>query len=164
MKLLLIYIGVVNLLRSMSAERHYTYGMSLFDGASGMDAEKFVFGVVLALVILFFGSRAASRVSSSENIKSNLIPKSKFSLFSFFDIFVEGFIKFHDFILGKVNRKYMSISGTVFYFYIICKSFRPCSRYASNYNYCLDKCSLSFACFYSFQFLWNQEKMAFLAI
>jgi F-type H+-transporting ATPase subunit a len=38
------------------------------------------------------------------------------SLFGVFDLFIEAFVKYHDNILGKSNRKYISFSASIFLF------------------------------------------------
>jgi F-type H+-transporting ATPase subunit a len=68
-------------------------------------------GVMAASLIL--GSVAASKISTPEGIQANIVP-SKVSLTSIFDFFFEKFILFHDSITGKRNRKYASLSATVF--------------------------------------------------
>ena len=99
-------------------ERHFTYTINLFPGDTGMVLEKFVFGIVLGLIILFLGSLAAKKIITEVGIKENLIPK-KFSIFSVIDIFSEKFIKFHDSFLGKENRKYYSLSASIFIFILL---------------------------------------------
>lgn len=96
-------------------ERHYTYTMDLFPYDLGVELEKFCFAIALGLALLLLGKLAANKISSKEGIKENLIP-SKFNLFGFFDLFCEGFIKFHDSFLGKNNRKYFPLSASVFIF------------------------------------------------
>ena len=97
-------------------ERHYTYTLGLFQGELGAEFEKFTFAAVLALALLFFGSLAAKKIKGSGNLRSALIPSKKFRLFDFYDVFCEGFINFHDSILGKINRRYFPLSATLFLF------------------------------------------------
>ena len=68
-------------------------------------------GVMGSLLIL--GSLAASKISTPQGISAHIIP-SGFSLTTAFDFFFEKFIQFHDSITGKRNRKYLSLSATVF--------------------------------------------------
>jgi F-type H+-transporting ATPase subunit a len=100
-------------------ERHFTYTQSLFEGPIGIEAEKFAFGLLLGLLIFIVGKIATSRISNRGFIKENLIPDKKFSLFDVFDLFTEGFLKFHDFVVGKENRKYFSLNASLFLFILL---------------------------------------------
>lgn len=98
-------------------DRHPTWTQDLFpDTQLGAELEKFAFAVLLGLVIFFIGRLASKKISTGEEVKKNLIPEKKFSLFAFFDIFCEGFIKFHDSVLGKENRRHFPLSASVFIF------------------------------------------------
>lgn len=100
----------------MSAERHYSYTMGLFEGQYGAETEKFVYGVLLAGLIILLGMLSARKISSPEARAGKLVPDTRFRVFDFFDIFFEAFIKFHDSILGKENRKYISLTSCIFLF------------------------------------------------
>ena len=98
-------------------QRHFTYLMNFFPGTeTGESAEKFLFAVLLALALLWLGSIAASRIKDSISRTGLIIPERSFSLFGFFDVFVEGFTTFHDSILGVERRKHLPLCGTSFLF------------------------------------------------
>lgn len=100
-------------------ERHFTYTQSLFSGPIGAEAEKFVAGVLLCLILFLLGKTVTKRINSADKIKQELVPARKFDLFSFFDLFTEKFIQFHDSIVGKENRKYFPLSASIFLFIFI---------------------------------------------
>ena len=100
----------------MADSRHYSYTMDLFTGSYGAETEKFVYGLVLAGLILIFGILSARKISTREMRQQKLIPSRKFRVFDFFDVFFESFIRFHDSILGKENRKYVSLTSVIFLF------------------------------------------------
>ena len=93
----------------MASHYNYLSHLPLSD-----DGQKFAAAIALGCIILFLTKRASSRISNEAGIKSSLVPQSGLSLFSFFDIFVDSFVKYQDSILGKENRKYLPICGGVF--------------------------------------------------
>lgn len=76
------------------------------------------FGVALALGggLVLLGKALSARLKSAEGVEQATIPAEKISLFGFMDFFVEAFVKFQDSVMGKENRKYLSITGTSFLF------------------------------------------------
>ncbi len=91
---------------------HYTFISEII---SDPDEQKFFSAAALMLVICIAAYAVNFFVSTPESRKRYLIPK-KFSLVTFFDFFVEAFLKFHDGIIGVENRKYASFTGSIFLF------------------------------------------------
>jgi len=100
-------------LRKADMEAHYNYLAPLI---SEPNTQKFVTAIIVALVLALVGRIAASRISSSEGRARAIIPSKRFSLTGFFDFFVEAFVNFQDSILGKENRKFLPLTGTIFLF------------------------------------------------
>jgi len=77
--------------------------------------EKFIwailFGTLIALLARWNWKRTLSRPS-----KDLVIPEGKVSVHSIFELFVDEFTKFHDSVVGAENRKYVSLSATIFIF------------------------------------------------
>ncbi len=90
---------------------HYTYFQHVIENEDG---QKFLAAFLLSVILLFLGRKAAARLSHSND--NALIPETKLTLFTFFDLLIEGFVGFHDSILGKENRKYINLSVAVFIF------------------------------------------------
>lgn len=80
------------------------------------EVQKSVAGMVVAGLMLYLSGRASKRLATKEGIASSVVPEPKFSLFTFWDVLVEGFVKHQDSILGKENRKYLPLTGGVFLF------------------------------------------------
>lgn len=94
-------------------EGHYTYIGNLVHDA---DSQKFLTGIAVGVLLLILGLYSKSKLSSKEAIEKELVPRKSFGLFNFYDLFVEMFIKYHDSVLGKENRKYASFSASIFLF------------------------------------------------
>lgn len=81
------------------------------------DAEKLLLAIGLAGVLVFAARRASAPIlAAGSNLSNLLVPQSRLSLFGFFDLLIEGFIKYQDSILGKENRRYLPFTGTIFVF------------------------------------------------
>lgn len=94
-------------------EAHYTFIGNLIHDP---EMQKFVSGVALAGVILLLASRLPKLFGTEDGIKSNIVPSKGFSITGLFDFFIEKFINYHDSIVGKENRQYVSFSGSIFLF------------------------------------------------
>ncbi len=79
------------------------------------DAQKFATAIAVGAVFLAIGAVIRPQLLNKEQRQKHLVPK-RFSLLSFFDFFVETFLHYHDDIVGVENRKYASMTGTVFLF------------------------------------------------
>lgn len=99
----------------MAAE-HFTYLSGIIGDA---DTEKFVTAIALGGGLAVLGSSLTARLRTAGAVQSAVIPAPKLDLFGFFDFFVEAFTKFHDSIVGKENRKYVSFTGSVFLFLLL---------------------------------------------
>ncbi|MEZ4752965.1 MAG: F0F1 ATP synthase subunit A [Bdellovibrionota bacterium] len=92
---------------------HYTYLNSVISDAS---VQKLVCAAALGAGILFIGKVSAAKLKTAEGIEASVIPDKKISVFGIVDFLLEAFIKYHDSIVGKNNRKFAPISGSVFFF------------------------------------------------
>lgn len=86
--------------------------------ASYADTEKLILAILLGLVILMMSKAAVRRIGAPAgfNKDNSLIPEARLSLFTFFDVLIDIFVKYQDSILGKHNRKYLPLTGTTFVF------------------------------------------------
>ncbi len=92
-------------------------GYNVFTHVTQMpEAQKLLGALVIGGGIAWLGSRAASAIRTDAGRKAAAIPPKRFGLFSFFDVAIEAFVSYHDSILGKENRKYVPLCGTVFFF------------------------------------------------
>ena len=101
-------------------EQHYTYLTSL--GIHDHDTQKLVTSVVLGLVLLLIGSKSAKVLSKRRALHGaheGVIPEEKITISGIFDFFIETFIAFQDSILGKENRRFLPITGTVFLYVFV---------------------------------------------
>jgi len=72
--------------------------------------------VLLAGGLVCMGYLASRNAKTKEERERLIIPDRKLGLTTFFDFFVELFVKFHDGVLGKDNRKYLPLAGSIFIF------------------------------------------------
>ena len=91
----------------------------MFPGQMGIDAEKFVFSILIATALFILGKASAAKLATDKGVEEKLIPQKKFRLFDFFDVFNELFISFHDSVLGKSARRYYPLSASIFLFLFI---------------------------------------------
>jgi F-type H+-transporting ATPase subunit a len=78
------------------------------------ETQKHLVAGSIMLLIAGAGVVAASKINSAEKRKEFITPK-KASLTTVFDYVLEIFIKFHDSVAGPQNRKYVSLSVSVFF-------------------------------------------------
>lgn len=93
--------------------------MGLFPGgydSFGHSLEKFLVAFALGLIIVLLSLSATKVLRDPEQLSANIVPAKRFNLFGLFDLIVGGFVSFHDSVLGKENRKYVGLSGSVFIF------------------------------------------------
>jgi len=95
---------------------HYTYFDSF--GLHHQDAQKLCAAVIIGCGLLFFGARAASRISAKRegSVADYVVPAEKLSLSGALDVVMDTFVNFQDSILGKENRKYLPLTATIFLF------------------------------------------------
>lgn len=94
-------------------EGHYTF---LGDMGLSDDYQKVFTAFALMALILFLGRLAVSSIRTSAGQSENIIPTKKVTLLGFIDLLFESFVAFHDSVLGKENRKYISFCASVFFF------------------------------------------------
>ena len=94
--------------------RHLVPSEAVRDALADANWQKFTFALLFGGVVLGAGSMAASRIKTKEGLEKNIIPQG-FSLTALFDLLIGGFLGYHDSILGKHNRKYASLSASVFF-------------------------------------------------
>ncbi len=94
----------------------YLPGISGFDPETWSNVEKLITACILGLILVLLGFKAAFKLRKPEEVKKAIIPSEKLSLFGFFDLFVEGFVKFYDSVLGSHNRQHLPFVASVFIF------------------------------------------------
>jgi len=80
------------------------------------DTEKLFLAVLVAIFLIIGGSAATKYLRRPEDIETRVIPGSHGFFYNLFDVILEAFIKYHDSILGKENRKYVPLTGSIFMF------------------------------------------------
>ena len=97
---------------------HYTYLDSLIAPGSepNTSLQKFVVAVALGVVMLLVAKVLTSRLQTSEGVRDNVVPSEKINFFGFIDVLIEVFLKYHDSVLGKENRKHASFTASLFFF------------------------------------------------
>jgi|LakMenE18May11ns_1017448.scaffolds.fasta_scaffold9836731_2 F-type H+-transporting ATPase subunit a len=101
-------------------EGHYTYLTSL--GIHDANTQKIVTSVVFSLALLLIGSKSAKVLARRRALRGEhegAIPEEKITTSGLFDFFIESFVAFQDSILGKENRKYLPVTGTVFLYVLV---------------------------------------------
>ncbi len=100
---------------------HFTWFHSLPEMLHGYskyypDTEKLFLAGALSLFLIWAGKHATKFLRRSEDIETRIVPGSEGILYNIFDILIEAFVKYHDSVLGKDNRKYVPLTGTIFVF------------------------------------------------
>jgi F-type H+-transporting ATPase subunit a len=106
------------------ASAHFTWLHSLpetlgIPGTIAGESEKLIVGIGIGALLIALGGMAASRIhktKTDEIADEVIVPHRNLSLFGFFDLAVEGFVKFHDSILGVENRHHVPFVAAVFFF------------------------------------------------
>lgn len=103
------------------ASGHYTWFKDIPQMIHGhtehyADTEKLFVSVILGLVLVFVAKKATASLRTEEGVNLRLVPGSGGFFHGFFDVFIDSFTNFHDSILGKHNRKYLPLTGSVFMF------------------------------------------------
>jgi len=93
-------------------------GYNIFSHLTALpDAQEYLAGLTAGAALVFFAAKASKPLREKKgNVNDQLVPEKKFGLTGFFDAAVEAFVKYHDSVVGKENRRYLSLSGTVFFF------------------------------------------------
>ena len=92
---------------------HYTYLQSIIPDPNW---QKLVLAGALGLSMIVLGKKATAGLKTAEGIDDNIVPARKPTLTGVFDLLVESFIAFHDSTLGKENRRFVPLCGTLFFF------------------------------------------------
>jgi F-type H+-transporting ATPase subunit a len=80
------------------------------------DTEKLFLAIAVGLFLIIGGSIATKYLRRSEDIETRIVPGSPGLFYNLFDVIIEAFVKYHDSVLGKENRKYVSLTGSIFTF------------------------------------------------
>jgi F-type H+-transporting ATPase subunit a len=92
---------------------HYTYLTPILPDENW---QKLVVAVAVGGGLCLMGRLCSSRLKTDPQIEAAIVPGSKVSLFGLRDLFVEGFTKLYDSILGKENRQHLPFVGAIFLF------------------------------------------------
>lgn len=101
-------------------DNHYTYLHSL--GMTDPNYQKITVAGVVALAMVIVGSgcaRALTRRRKKLGDEQGVVPEESVSTSGIVDVVVEGFVGFQDSILGKENRRYLPLTATVFFYYLL---------------------------------------------
>jgi F-type H+-transporting ATPase subunit a len=93
--------------------RHYTY---LGELISSVDLEKLVTGLIVGALLVAVGAVVFRKLKSPGGVQSLLVPQERVTLVGMVDFILEAFVKYQDSIMGPEGRKYVSFTGTIFFF------------------------------------------------
>ncbi len=101
-------------------QEHYTYlnSFGLHDG----NTQKLITAVVFGMGLLFIGAQSARKLAKRRALRGDhegIIPEERITTAGALDFFIESFVAFQDSILGKENRKYLPLTGTVFIYLLV---------------------------------------------
>lgn len=94
-------------------ESHFTYLNYLTED---QNIQKVLTGTFVALGLILIAGKLKKELSTKEKVSAKIIPDQKISLFSFFDLVIETFVKFHDSVVGVENRHHIFLTGSIFIF------------------------------------------------
>lgn len=100
-------------------ESHYTFFSYL---SQEPNIQKAIGAILLGVGLLWLGSKASKKYRSIKESKDSrdVIPDRRMGLTGIFDLIIEqGFIPYHDSIMGKNNRRYLPLSASIFTFIFI---------------------------------------------
>ena len=93
---------------------HFTYLTPFLENS---DHRALVAGTVVGTALVLVGAQSAlilKRRRKSLGATEGVIPEKRITVAGFFDFFTEAFVSFQDSVLGKENRKYLPLTGTIF--------------------------------------------------
>lgn len=93
--------------------------LSYVPGLADPDVQRFASGILLGGALIALSSAVKWRLASPYAVEAAIIPKRRASFFGIADVFVEGFVKFYDSILGDEGRKHLSFVGSIFIFILL---------------------------------------------
>jgi F-type H+-transporting ATPase subunit a len=99
----------------MSAD-HYTY---ISEYISSHHLQKATTAVGVALGMCLVGLITTRKLRSPESLEKSVAPSSSVSISGVVDFSIESFVKFHDSVVGKENRRYVSFTAFLFFFIFI---------------------------------------------
>lgn len=142
---------------------HFTYFHSLIENLAPTaektvveNIEKLALAGALAATMVVLAKAASSRISTPEGIEEHLVPR-RFSLTGFFDLVLSGFVAYHDSILGKENRRYMALSGSVFLFILFSNLLGLIPGFAAITTTVWVNLAMAFVVFFAFNFYGIRE-------
>ncbi len=102
-------------------EGHFTWFHDLpakIHGASKHypDTEKFLLAIALSIILIWAARRATKYLKNEADIETRIVPGNEGFFYNMFDLIIESFTKYQDSVLGKENRKYVSLTGSLFIF------------------------------------------------
>jgi F-type H+-transporting ATPase subunit a len=101
-------------------ENHYTYFHSL--GLTDANHQKLATAIAVGMALIFIGAGCAKTLSRKRNrlgAQDGVVPDAKITSAGIADFLIESLVSFQDSILGKENRKYLPITGTVFLYVFV---------------------------------------------
>ena len=81
--------------------------------------QKLAVAIALGAGLTVGGLALTARLRTADGIEANVLPGSRLSLFGFADMLIEGFVRYHDSILGADNRRHAPFCATVFFFILL---------------------------------------------
>ncbi|MCB0351887.1 MAG: F0F1 ATP synthase subunit A [Bdellovibrionales bacterium] len=99
-------------------ESHYTYLDGVIEPVSEIatGSQKMVIATLVALFFVALGVAFRRHFQLAQTSKDALIPPKKINTFWFFDLLMETFVKYHDSVVGKANRKHIPFTASIFFF------------------------------------------------
>lgn len=84
---------------------------------SDSNLQKLTIALLVGGGLTYIAARSgATLAKTAEGSDELVVPESRPSFFGVVDFVLESFVKYHDSILGKENRKYVPFCGSVFFF------------------------------------------------
>lgn len=80
------------------------------------DLREMIMAVAVGSALIAMSAVAARSIRTKQGLESKIVPEKRFSLFNFFDLFIEAFVKYHDSVLGEERRRFIPITGGIFIF------------------------------------------------
>ena len=97
---------------------HFTFFDWFISGSQfASDWQKLVLALGVGIILVLVASACKKRLLS--NVSSHVVPQKNIGAFGILDFFVERFVTFHDSVLGKENRKFVPLNGTLFLFILL---------------------------------------------
>lgn len=100
---------------------HFTYLDWIVPPATeaATNFQKLLFAVLVASLLLLLGKKVSGILSDRFDREAVIVPPERPTLFSFTDLLMESFVKYHDSVLGKANRIHAPFTASIFFFVFI---------------------------------------------